>query len=179
MEEKVEPITVDYLLAANASYTGIRMEQQGTAIVTVMDQLSRTIHTFMDVNGNKLSNSVVMPNALQEKESDGATGLLNSRITGLPDKTIVGHHCKGNRIEDGDNDIILYYTETKGMNLSLFDVENNGQQLPAGLAGMFGNDHLVMYIEINPKTDGAQHITMECVELKPMDYTLNTELYNY
>ena len=47
------------------------------------------------------------------------------------------------------------------MNLSLFDVENNGQQLPAGLAGMFGKDHLVMYIEINLKTE-AHAINFQC-----------------
>lgn len=171
--------TLDYYLAPNVSYMGMKMDQQGANTFTVMDSEAETMHTFMDLNGNKIAHSVSMRyDGDEEEDISDAANLLNYNVTDLPDKTIAGHRCKGKQMEDDDNRIVFYYTTINGIRLNLFQGDKKQQVLlPSNLKGLFDAESLVMYMEVMEKKGKKQKMIMECVEVKPMDFTFNTAGY--
>lgn len=171
--------TLDYYLAPSVSYTGMKIDQQGANMFTVIDPETETMHTFMDLNGNKIANSVSMRyDGDEEEDRSDAADLLNYNITNLPDKTIAGHRCKGKQLEDDENRIVFYYTTLNGIRLNLFQGDKKQQVLlPSNLKGLFDAESLVMYMEVMEKKGKKQKMVMECVEVKPTDFTFNTAGY--
>ncbi|WP_461533084.1 hypothetical protein [Sinomicrobium sp.] len=171
-------VVLNYYLAPDVSYTGMEMNRQGMEMFTISDSKAGAMHSFISVNGNKMASTTsTRYDGEGEDDIPNDTNLLDYNITSLPDKIIAGHSCKGKQLEDHKNVIIFYYTQIKGVQLNLFDREKSQQILPGELKGLFDPDSLIMYMEITEKTGKKQHVTMECLELSPSGYTLDTRDY--
>jgi hypothetical protein len=179
MTTKQGAIDMDYFLKPGAPYLGIKMNM-GTEMFMVMDGEENINYMFMDMGQNKFGTATSINSADMLDDEDA---INDYTFSDLPNRTFLGFDCKGKRMEDKDNVIIMYYTNEA--EISFNDVfKSDSERFPEAIRNQFKDAEgaLMMYLEMEDKVNKGKKntsATMECTILQPSSFTFKTAGYTF
>lgn len=163
---------VDYYLKPKSTYLGSQIKQAGVDVFMIMEP--NAMHMFMNTAGSKfVTTTTTNP---QDIEGDD---LSDYKISSLPNRVISGYTCKGTKMENSENEIIVYHTNEVPVSFNdVFGMDSNQQNVPPALKEHFKDGALMMYMEYRDKTKKSQDVvTMECVKIEKTNFTFSTAGY--
>lgn len=158
---------IDYYLNKSKPYMGVKISASGD-IIMVFDDQNKALVTKL---GDKTIATALSYD--EDIETDDNT-LADYKITKLPNKTFMGRDCIGRLIEN-DLHSMTVYIDTKS-DASFGNMFNSKHaKVPANMKTIYGAESgLVMYAEMNDKTDSNPKVTLECTNFGKTDMTIKT-----
>lgn len=165
-------VLVDYYLKPKSNYLGSKMNQAGVDMFMIMEK--NNMHMFMNTAGSKF----VTTTSIDSQDVEG-NSTSDYTFTSLPDRVFSGYTCKGTKMENSENEIIVYYTNEVPVSFQdVFGFESNQQNIPAALKEHFKDGALMMYMEYKDKTKKSKDlVTMECLKIEKTNFTFSTAGY--
>ncbi|QLE01277.1 DUF4412 domain-containing protein [Galbibacter sp. BG1] len=168
-----EQITMDYFLKHEATYWGMKMEQNSMPMFMVYDMQNDATVMFMEQNGNKQMMVTKMGGIVGSiaEESEGMEGYSLKEIGS---KTILGYDCQGYVAENEEYTITMYVTFSAPV--SFTDMFSNTKKIPAGFNQKWmhqnGKDGLLMEMEMIDKKKGKNNLLMKCTALEKKSFQI-------
>ncbi|MEZ4855004.1 MAG: DUF4412 domain-containing protein [Gelidibacter sp.] len=177
MTTKEGDMVFDYYLEPGAPYFGfssIAMDH----MFTVMDNGRKLTVIFMETQGNNLGMANQMPDDLDVEEMKDQSGQFT--FEQLPDKTIMGYHCKGVKATNDEFETEMYFTNEA--EVSFDDIYKNQQtKIPVQLKNYFKLEDKVLMISMDMRSlkNHKRDAHIECVGLEKISKTIKKSDYKF
>ena len=182
MTHKKGDMTLAYYLKEDAKYFGFDSEEmskasEDTKMFMVMDNELHVTAMFMEMMGKKVVQKTKLKASDFDFEDDD---MSNYTFTEIGSKTINGYEC-GGFVSENDKMKITYYI-TDDVPLSFSQVfGSNMKNMPKGfntsLMKKYADNGLMMEMIFEDKKKSKNNMTMQCIGLEKIDYSIDTTKY--
>lgn len=162
-------MVMDYFIQPKETYMGAKMSLQGMEQFMIFE--NNNIHTFMDMNGMKITQTINSLDFTQDVDYDEN----NYKVSEIPGKTILGYPCKGMKMENDQYEFKIYYTNDAPFGMTNF--MNSNQMYPKMASKAFNENTLMMEVEMKDKKNNKNNAKMECTLVKENKYSFSTAGY--
>lgn len=168
---------ITYYLKKDVPYWGAKFEMgQNQSMLMVYDAPTDQMVMFMDQQGKKIAMATKMPeiNPEENKEIEEYT------ITKIAGKEILGYSCDGFKMENDQYEFISYVTfETE---VGFGDIYGKNKYMPKNFDPSWlkkgDNEGLMLEMQMVDKNKPKNNMSMKCVNLEEMPFSINTKNYN-
>lgn len=164
-------MVMDYFVQPKADYMGSKMSMSGMEQFMIFE--NNKIHTFMEMNGMKIAQSINSQNFTNELDVD--VDKNDYKVSEIPGKTILGYKCKGMKMENDEYEFKIYYTNDAPFSLN--NLGSSDQIIPEKFKNQVGDNSLMMEMQMVDKKKNKNNTTMECTLAAENKFTFSTQGY--
>jgi len=185
MTSNKDDLFIKYYIAPKASYFGTAVDLEGNnSSLVVYDMDQESMVTFMDTNGQKMAIKINIPldedmqNRIKNGNSNETGTMDDVKITTLPNKTILGYHCKGYQIEQENGISKIYVTNEAPVSFSGMFANMKNLQKHLDMAVIpFEENSMMLEMEFLSHKRKKDNVHLICTAIKEQAYSISKADY--
>lgn len=188
MKHKKGNMRINYHLREQGTDFGSTFEmQKGTQLiegmVMVMDEAEGITAILMNQNGKKVGQIMDNPTDKVVEIATKDNPLSDAEFKEIGTKKILGYECQGFQVENDDIKMTVYVAFNTPVSLNKASQGSMSKQLPKGFDSKwldkFGDNSLMMEMDMVNKKKAKQSATMTCVSLEKEPMNINLSDYDF